>query len=184
MTRAQITLECFDDAGAADPEPSFEYKRGLSDGLAQADASESARSVLALNEIASTLTDMSFGFEEARLHVMRDLHPLLGQIAEAILPFIAQETFGAHLIEEIERNFTATTDKPVKISTAPNMVATINDILTDGHFTFVGDPSLDAGQALIRQDETYTLLDLPALVLALQTALNGFERPERIHSNG
>lgn len=184
MISSRITLESFESDGQADVAQSADYKRGLAKGLAQAETSQNADLSRSIGEISSALTDMAFGYEQARLHVLERLHPVLGQIAEAVLPLIAIETFGAHLIDVIEAEFQTATSAPIMITVTPDLVETLRSSLTGNIFTFFGDPMLDVGQALICQDTTHVLLDLPALTLALQSALNGLERPERIQFHG
>jgi hypothetical protein len=184
LTSSRVTLESFEGDAATDIAQSADYKRGLTDGLAQAETSQNADLYRSIGEISSTLADMTFGYEEARRHVFERLHPLLGQITEAILPLIALETFGAHLTDVIEAEFQTAAGAPIMIAVACDLVQALNRSATGDQFTFVGDPTLSAGQALIRQDDTHILLDLPALTLALQSALNGLERPERTQSHG
>ncbi len=184
MTSSVVTLESFEIDDPADIEQSAEYNRGLADGLAQAEASQNADLARSVERISSSLTDMAFGYEEARLHVLERLRPLLRQTSEAILPIIARETFGTHLIDVIEVEFQTAASAPIMISVARDLVETLNSTVTGDLFTFVADQTLDVGQALLCQDNTHILLDLPALTLALQSALNGLERPERIQSHG
>ena len=184
MTSSRFTLESFECDGPIDVAQSADYSRGLADGRAQAETSQNADISRSIEGISSTLADMAFGYEEARLRVLERLHTLLGQVSEAVLPLIARETFGAHLIDVIEAEFQTTTSSPIMIAVAPDLVETLNTSSIGDLFTFVANPTLDVGQALMCQDNTHILLDLPALTLALQSALNGLERPERTQSHG
>jgi len=184
MSFSHINLERFDDGIKSAQEKNADYKRGFSDGLAQATESDTAKRTQSITQVSSTLSDMSFGYEEARVNILRNLKSLLGQISEVVLPQIAKDTFGAHLLDVVESNFLMATDESIQISVAPNLVAALCNTHDEKRFSIIPDASLIEGQALIQETETQILLDLPALTLALQTALNGLELPERTQSNG
>lgn len=184
MSGGRITLERFDGDAKNTIEESADYKRGFADGEQKGDASRAALQAESIQAIASTLADMAFGFEEARLHVIKRLQPILAQVAEAALPHIIHNTFGAHLTDVIDAQVKEAATAPIEIAVAPDIVPVIADATQNRPFTFVADPTLRAGQALIQNGETLVLLDLPALLTTLQTALHGLECPERSQSNG
>ena len=184
MTSARVTLESFDGDGQPRRAQSADYKRGFSDGLLQARDSSEAGLAQAVAEISATLNDMAFGYEEARLQTLETLRPLLAQVADAILPMVAQETFSAHLLDVIERAFQTAIDAPIQIGVAPEILVPITKAHQNDRFTFVSDNAVDSGQALIVQGDTRVLLDLPALLAELQTALLSLEPPERTQSYG
>jgi flagellar biosynthesis/type III secretory pathway protein FliH len=185
MTLTRVTLERFEDTTTEVPK-SADYIRGFADGERAAQNSDAAQLTTAVESVASTLSDMAFGYEEARVQLLEKIRPLLVQLSEAVLPGLALETFSAHLIDVITRDFEAATKRPIQISVPPDTADYLEGVLSghDGNFTFVGDIELTKGQALLHDGDTHILIDFPALILALQTALNGVEPLERSLSNG
>jgi len=184
LTPTRVTLESFEADGMSGVEESSDYKRGFAAGLLESEASNAANLAAAVAEISSTLRDMAFGYEEARLHVLERLRPLLGQLAEAILPQIAKETFGAHLAGVVEDAFETASSAPITIAVPPDVMSSLADSKVAKQFDFVADPALSAGQALIGQGDIHVLLDLAALTTELQAVLNGIEHSERTLSHG
>lgn len=186
MSFARVTLESFESGGAFPPKEGPDYQRGFKDGVEFAAQSDAAAVRAAVSDMSATLSDMTFGFTEARLHLLDRIRPILAQIAEALLPDIAREVFAAHLVETLLQSFEAAADQPIQIAVAPSDLAAVGSALAsaDGRIRLQGDAGLAIGQAVLCRDETHILIDLPALTGALQTALLGLEPSERTLANG
>lgn len=185
MTLSRMTLESFEPADALPPEQSAEYQRGFQTGLMAAQQSEAADIRHSIEGIASTLSDMAFGYAEARIFLLNRIRPLLVQVAESVLPQIAQDTFAAHLVDVLHNDFATLVSEPIRISVNPSVIDTLSGALGDtSNFVVIADSELNSGQAVLKNPDTQIMIDLPALVLALQTALSGLEPLERIQSNG
>lgn len=186
MTLARVDLESFEENGAVPLKESPDYLRGFADGAAQAEQQNAAENSRAVADIASALQDMTFGFTEARIHILDRIRPLLAQIAETVLPDILNEAFAPHLIQALTQSFDDASDEPVMIAVAPEITGAVGETLAslDGKFKLVPDPKIALGQAILRRDDTQILIDFPGLLNALQTALHGLEPSERTHSNG
>ena len=183
MTQSRITLECFDD-GLSGPSlvSGADYQKGFDAGVAQAEAAITAQQAQAIADINATLGDMAFSYTEARGELLGRIRPILTQVAEAVLPMLAQETFSAHLVETLEGTFKDATDQAVKVAVAPDMVSLLGE--AEPTFKPVPDPSLAPGQARLRRGDTHIMIDLPALVTALQAALQGLEATQRTQAHG
>ncbi|MCF2871593.1 hypothetical protein L0664_11005 [Octadecabacter sp. G9-8] len=186
MTLSRVSLESFEDSPAVPPKESIEFKKGFAAGIKSAEQTETANLTRATEGIDATLSDMAFGFAEARLQILERLRPLLAQISETILPQIAKDSFADHLVDVLARDFKQVAASPVQIAVHPEAVDHLQTVLTahSDNFSFIGDATLTDGQALLRSDTTHILIDIHALTLALQTALNGLEPLERTQSNG
>lgn len=187
MKPASITLEDFTRDAPFEPVESTDFLRGLEEGLGRAAVGTAAQEQEALMKVAATLGDMAFGYAEARAHMMATLQPLLKQLSETILPQIAHQTFGAHLVEAVTAAFDESVDEPVSISVMPGTAERLNDTFSGEqgvNFIFVEDPNLSSGQAVLRQGAHHRFLDLPSLTTALQAALDGLSTPERKVSHG
>ena len=111
MTLSRITLESFDDALAGPaPAQSADFKKGVEAGVEQAEKALAAQQIQALSDIHATLDDMAFGYAEARDELLGQIRPVLAQVAETILPTLAQESFAAHLTDALQRAYFITAD--------------------------------------------------------------------------
>lgn len=186
MTLARVDLESFEDSGVPPSKENPDYLRGFNDGVAQAEQHQAAEISRAVADIASALQDMTFGFTEARVHILDRVRPLLAQIAETVLPDILNEAFAPHLVQALTQSFVDASDEPILIAVAPEILDAVGETLAslDGKFKLVPDPKIALGQAILRRDDTQILIDFPGLLDALQTALHGLEPSERTYSNG
>ncbi|SMX40401.1 hypothetical protein [Octadecabacter ascidiaceicola] len=184
MNTSRIQLEKFEGDGASLQIESPDYRRGKADGLLHAETLNATKVAQSISEISSTLNDMAFGYEEARHHLLGQLQPLVRQIADKVLPDIARVGFGAHLSELINLELEASASLPIHIGVAPEVLGALDSLEKQAHCVFVSDPNLIEGQAVIQQNGVEVFLDIPSLVLDLQTALNGLESPERSTANG
>jgi len=186
MTLSPVTLENFEDDKAQAVPESSDFKRGYEAGRAAAIEARESATARAIQELSSTLHDMNFGYEEARLHLMGKLRPLLTQLSEIALPEILHLSFGAHLNELVETHFDGLAEECLAISVAPEVANRLKSGLSSGdpRFVFVPDTSLDAGQAIIKGGDTHVMLDLPDLLKTLQTALSGLETLQGAKNHG
>ncbi len=187
MSASRLYLECYETDGPVEASHSPDYLRGLADGEARASAALAGQLARGVTQTSATLADMTFGFAEARDHLLGHLRSILTQVAEVALPQIAQQTFASHLIDVLSKDFDTASKYPAAISVAPALVSELSAAVSSegpAQFSFIPDQTLVAGQALIRQGEKTVMIDLPALNEALQTAMLGFEHTERFQSNG
>lgn len=183
MTLSNVTLECFDDGdGSTVPPASPDFVRGFEAGKLHAMQDIQSQRQMAVADVSATLGDMAFGYAEARGALLEQIHPLMVQIGELILPEIAKETFAAHFCDTLTRAFQDATDQKIEVAVAPDMIA---EVPTDGSvFTLIADPEMDLGQARLRRDDSHILIDFPTLLEDLQTALRGLDLTQRTHANG
>lgn len=185
MTLGRITLESFETDSSSTQKDSADYLRGYNDGLAHVAETQASELTSTAADIAATLNDMTFGFAEARVHILDRIRPLLAQIAETVLPEIVKETFAEHLIETLNRYFDTAMEEPIEITVSPEAFDLLQASLSPqiGNFSFVADTSVTSGQAILHHNSEHIMIDLPALLSTLQDALNGLESSERIQSN-
>lgn len=186
MTSARITLESFEDEPEHGEPDSEDYLRGLADGIQIGEQSQIAALAQATEAVSATLSDLTFGFAEARVQLMGQLQPLLAQVSDTVVPHILHQTFKQHLIEVLVTDFDDALNRPVHVKASPDMVTHLATELS-GHssqFVFSADPLLEGGQAILTDPDTQVMIDLPALILDLQTALSGLDPLERTQIHG
>lgn len=186
MRQSHINFENFDTAEADKPAPSADYLRGFEAGLADALTSNEAARKDALISISTCLQDMQFGYSEARIKLLNELRPLIAQLVDVVLPEITSASFTAYLRDVLTSSFQSVTDSPVEIAVAPDALLDLegSKLSEIRPFTLIADPHLKVGQARLKDNQDHTMIDVPALLAALQAALQGLEFNERISGNG
>ncbi|WP_281981082.1 hypothetical protein [Thalassorhabdomicrobium marinisediminis] len=182
MTLSPLSLECFELEGAVPPPPSRDFTKGFEAGLAQASEALAAQKLTDLTAIQAVLSDMQFGYTEARLQLLEQIRPLLTQVAETVLPAVLKDTFAQHLSDTIYQTIDATMPDAVSLSVAPSTIEEIRTALPA--LAVVADADLDPGQAIITRPDTRTMIDTPALLDALNAALQGLDPLQRTQSHG
>jgi flagellar assembly protein FliH len=159
---------------------SFEtgYKAGWDDAI-QANSDDKARISSALGQ---HLQDLSFTYHEAYSHVMNVMAPLLEDIVGTLLPNMAREALGAHVVDELQKQAQAIGALDVVIAVAPNRVSAVAPLI-EQDFGFpirlIADDTLGEDQADIRFGETEWQVDLGTLVDSVTSAIQGFAQENR-----
>ena len=159
---------------------SFEtgYKAGWDDAI-QANSDDKARISSALGQ---HLQDLSFTYHEAYSHVMNAMAPLLEDIVGTLLPNMARESLGAHVVDELQKQAEAIGALDVVVAVAPNKVSAVAPLI-EQDFGFpirlIGDDTLGEDQADIRFGETEWQVDLGTLVDSVTSAIQGFAQENR-----
>jgi len=181
MSRAMF-LECFDgDSPFAANKPRPEDLPGFSDGFAagQAAAQEQAANVNA--ELASRLSEIQFGYAEARQDLLQGLSPLINAICDQILPSILDDVTRSQVVETLliaaQTDLSAPTTLSIHPSNAPNLQRLVNGIEA-GDVHLVEDLSLGPDEILIGTQFQETQLDVAAMLDALRNALGMIVPPD------
>lgn len=187
MTTSSFKLESFEnyEVGPAKPDP--EYLRGYAAGLAEANANVDVAKARAISDVSTAINDISFGFAEARQHLLEALTPILHEIVGVVVPTILKESFGAHLFDEFTNKTSQALDGPIVIEVAQDVADELNQAVlagTESQFEIHSNPSLDEGTALIKTKQTEVLLDLNSISHQLHDALLGLSTLERSPAYG
>ncbi len=130
----QLALETFDRNGSgqtavANPANSRLYQEGFAAGLAEA-ATQFETDQLSLKAIvANEIADMSFGFTEARAHILSQITPLLQSILTVILPSVQSVSLKAMLLELVTDALAIDTNAPVRLTVHPDQERAMTDAL-------------------------------------------------------
>ncbi len=183
---ARLKLETFDrSATQADPGASAitpeavedvrlaAYEKGYAAGWEDAVAAQSDDQLRIRDDLARSLRDLAFTYQEARSHLMRSLDPLLRGMADRVLPQIAQATLGAAVVAELMTHAGKLASAPVEIAVSPVNRVAIEAAL--GHepalpVRLVEEPTLADGQVHFRLGAEESTLDIEAVL----TAISGF----------
>ena len=172
-------LECFDSAefsGIAEPElrPSADWCDGHTTGQAVGYAQAMAEQAALSAEIAQAIADMSFGFAEARAHILQGLKPLFGALVNRVLPGMAEAALATHVVGLLNDAATQDSNLPVELSVHPARMDVLTAILPYAvgfPVMLMADPGIGVDQAVLRSARAETALDVGAVIAGVQTAL-------------
>jgi flagellar M-ring protein FliF len=126
--------------------PSPDYLEGHTAGAAAAREAIEAEQGLLTADIVQALADISFGYVEARTHVLASLHPLFGAVMGVLLPDLARAALVPHLRELLEAAAASDSALPVDILVNPVHAKTVAAALAGAQsimpFTVRADPQL------------------------------------------
>lgn len=154
---------------------SFEagYGAGWEDAVkAQTDAASQLAT-----DLSQSISDMEFTFHEATGQFADLIQPILQQIVTKMLPNIARETLGVHIVDEIKALLDGMVSDHVIIATSPDHAEPLSKLL-DSHpelnASVLADANLSPGQAQIRIADTERELDLDTVISGIDDAVAAF----------
>lgn len=128
------------------------------------------------------LQDLSFSYHEAYSQVMNAVTPLLDEMVASLLPQIARETLGHHIVEQLQVMSREIGAMEVVIAVNPKRVDAITPLLDrDVGFPILiaPDDTLAEEQADIRFGQTERQIDLSDLITSVAEAVEGFAHDNR-----
>jgi len=143
---------------------------GFAEGRAHADAEQGQFSA----EIIQSLTDMSFGYAEARGHLLLSLRPLFAVLVDRFLPALAKEGFAAQLADRLLEVAANDLMTPIDLCVHPEHIAGLKNVIGQAGMPIKlrGDPKLGRGQAKLSSPEVQTMLDLDEMLDATRAVLS------------
>ena len=123
------------------------------------------------------LQDLSFTYHEAYTQVMNAVTPLLDEMVRSLLPELARQTLGQHIVEQLQAMSLEIGRMDVVVAVRPERIEAVKPLL-DQDFGFpirlTADDSLAEEQADIRFGATERQIDLSDLAASLAEAVAGF----------
>jgi flagellar assembly protein FliH len=143
---------------------SFEagYKAGWDDS-SKAHAAEQEEAV---TSIAQRLEDLSFTHAEAILKMNSAMQPLLTKITQSLLPNIAKNALGAHVVDQLDHLLKDNAKDTIEIAVAPDNLEPLQKLLegrSTGSFKFAAEPMLTPGQVYLRANRAEREINLDAV---------------------
>lgn len=128
------------------------------------------------------LQDLSFTYHEAYTQVMNAVTPLLNEMVASLLPSIARDTLGHHIVDQLQAMSRQIGTMEVVIAVHSNKMEAVTPLL-DHDFGFpidlIPDDTLDEEQADIRFGQTERQIDLSDLIASVTEAVEGFAHDNR-----
>ncbi len=192
--RLQDFLEDFDGAAAFAPAQTrmsddevetlklSAFEEGYRAGWDDAIKAQSDDRTRISSDFAQNLQDLSFTYHEAYSQVLNAMTPLLDDIVRSVLPKIAHEALGLHILEQLKAQSRAIGALGVEIVVSPENAEAVAGLL-DQDFGFplrvTEDETMAAGQADIRFGESEQQIDLSEVLTDVSAALQGFMHENR-----
>jgi flagellar biosynthesis/type III secretory pathway protein FliH len=153
------------------------FEQGYSAGWEDAAATQADDQSRLKGDIARNLQALGFTFQEARVHVLRAVEPLVAAIVGQLLPRLAREALAPVVLETLLPLVEALGETPVSVMVAPSSRAAVEPFLTLNSglpLTIVEEPSLGEGQVFLRMGDAEARVDLDSAVAAITEAVRGF----------
>ena len=153
------------------------YDQGYSAGWEDAVAAQSEEQSRMRADLSRHLQALGFSYQEARMHVLKAIEPLLVEIVGRLLPDLARETLAPVVLEALMPMAEAMADAPVTLVMNPNARAAIEMLLdraTGLPLTLLEEPTLGEGQVYLRLGTAETEVNLDRAIADITAAVRGF----------
>ena len=154
------------------------YEEGYGAGWEDAMTAQSDARAEREAEVARHLQALSFGYHEARQHLLQSIKPLLQEIAAVLLPDVARKVLAPTIAQTLMPLAERRLDVPVAIRIAPGCRAEVERMLTgvarEIPFVIVEDATLLGGQALVDTGQGESRVDLDGSAAAILGLITDF----------
>lgn len=171
-----IRLELFDAPEPADIEcgPSAEFTAGYAEGLKAGLTESAATQARMTEELVASLTELEFGYAEARHHILHTLAPLFELIARRIVPTALSASLGPEIARIIAAAVDQSATAPVQIYAPPESIEVLTPIFDHRlavPWELRGDADLTNGQVRWATGTAEMLIDQNLIMTKIQDAL-------------
>lgn len=154
---------------------SFEngYTAGWDDAVTAKDQENTRISA----ELASSLEDLNFTYQEAQSQLLDSLDPMFKVLTSAVLPDAMAASFGHHIVDQLAGMAKGQTDQPMQIVVAPGEGAAVRSLLPEKFsvpVTVREDSVLSPGQAYLSVGSAECEINCDALLESIQDSIEAF----------
>lgn len=165
------------DVGALEDLRILAYEQGYTAGWDDAAAAQTDDQARIKADFARNLQSLGFTFQEARMHVLRAIHPLIQEIVSHLLPKIARESLASVALEALMPLVDQMADAQVTLVLNPVSRAAVEALLeqaTGLPLIIIEEPTLGEGQVYLRLGDSETRIDLDRATADIATAVRDF----------
>lgn len=129
------------------------------------------------SELSAAISEIRFGFKEARRHILASLAPVINEVFSKLLPEMAQKTLQARLEEMVRKVLEVAADGPIAIQVNPKVKGDLTTRLTDqieAPFRIEAEPSLSLSEAAVCAGHSGLHLDLDETVTEILRSVDAF----------
>ncbi len=164
------------------------YENGYTAGWDDAAAAQSEDQAKLQADLARNLQSLGFTYQEARVHVLRAIEPLMTEMVGRLLPAIAREALAPVVMAELMPMAAQLADTPVTLVLNPAARPAIEALLERAPGLPVilsEEPSLGEGQVYLRLGQQEAKIDLTRATQEIASAVCAFfQLLERTPRNG
>ena len=165
------------DQGALEDIRMLAYEQGYTAGWDDAAAAQTDDQTRIQADFARNLQSLGFTFQEARMHVLRAVQPLIHEIVTCLLPEVARESLPSVALETLMPMVDELADAPVTIVLNPASRPAVEALLeqaTGLPLTVLEEPTLGEGQVYLRLGDIETRIDLGRATAEIAAAVRDF----------
>ncbi|WP_374372008.1 flagellar biosynthesis protein [Tabrizicola sp.] len=185
-----LRLEVFDTAPAPDGSmlPLVEataveeakvasFEQGYSAGWDDALAAQQGDQTRIRADLARNLQSLSFTFQEARIHVLQAIRPLILQMVDRLLPEVAREALAPTVLEAVMPLAEGLADAPLTLVLNPSVRGQVEDLVSQATglpMVIDEEPTMPEGQVYIRLGAAESKVDLAQVTADIAIAVRAF----------
>ena len=140
------------------------------------------------SELAQALQENAFTFQEAKIHVLGAIKPLMKELTDKILPAMMRKTTANHVAEALQGFIKSHAPTSLELHVSPEDRPSIELLLPDLSLpvTLTEDATLDAGQTRFAFEQTEAELDCSALLGSVTLLIDDYfnQIPQQEVSHG
>lgn len=135
--------------------------------------------------LAQNLQDLSFTYHEVHAQILANLTPLFEEILQKMLPVLARDTLGGHVVDQLSQIARDMGTTQVEISVATGAVDQVSHLVNAAScslpVTVTEAPLLSEGQAELRLGGKEMSIDLPDVSRQITDAVHAvlYDQTER-----
>lgn len=164
------------------------FEAGYQAGWEDAIKAQKGSSGQAAIDVAQNLQDMSFTHRDAFLKLSKAMQPLLMQMVDKVLPNVARQVLGLHILQQINSVMEDQAATALEIVVSPDQEESIAALLkaqAKVPFTLRADPLVGPGQAQLRTNSNGQDINLDAVLSGMSDAIQAFyQQPDLESSDG
>lgn len=153
------------------------FEEGYKAGWEDAAAAEAEGHARIGADFAKTLQELSFGYHEARAHILAALGPLLTAMVERVMPQIARAGFARTVVATAMDVADRAADRPLHLRVCPENRIALEEIIAEDPglpLEIIADDTLGPGQALLSGATGESEIDIDGMLSAIRAALDDF----------
>lgn len=153
------------------------FEQGYTAGWDDAAAAQSDDLARTQAELGRNLQALGFSYQEARMHILRAIEPLLEEVVTRLLPALARDALAPIVLETLMPLAEKLGDAPVTLLINPASRGAIEQLLgkaTGLPILMIEEPTLGEGQVYLRLGTSETKIDLDRATYEITAAVRGF----------
>ncbi|MCJ7871017.1 ABC transporter ATP-binding protein [Marinovum sp. 2_MG-2023] len=176
-TRAAATTPVLQDDEEIETRRLAAFEEGYQAGWDDAVQAHAKDKIRLTSDLAQNLLDLSFTYNEAYSHLLREMRPLLIEIIDKLLPEVMRRSIGPRIVEELQNAASENLACDAHILVHPGLVETVESLIErEDSFPVLirGDVKMAEGQAQLSLADREIEINLDDVISEISAALDAF----------